>query len=125
MRAVRDHQILRRHADTLLAQACDFTRERHGINDHAIADDTHFSRPQNATRDQMQHIFFPGDDDGVPRVVATLRADDEVRLLGEEINDFAFAFVAPLGADQDRVGHVFGVCSLRFKPKDSPWGRGE
>ena len=37
--------------------------------------------------------------DGVAGVIAALRADDDVRLFGEDIDDFAFAFVAPLGAD--------------------------
>ena len=53
----------------------------------------------------MQDVFLAADDDGVPGVVAALGAHDDVRLLGEHVDDFAFAFVAPLGADQDRIGH--------------------
>jgi hypothetical protein len=43
----------------------------------------------------------------VPGVVATGVADDDIRLLGEDVNDFAFAFVAPLGADQNCVCHNY------------------
>ena len=42
--------------------------------------------------------FFFADEDGVPGVVAALGADDDLRRLGQHINDLAFALVAPLGA---------------------------
>ena len=42
--------------------------------------------------------YFFADENRVAGVVAALRADDDVRLLGQHVNDFAFAFVAPLGA---------------------------
>jgi len=41
----------------------------------------------------------------VPRVITTLGADDDIRFFGEDIDDLTFAFVAPLGAYQDRVRH--------------------
>ena len=56
-------------------------------------------------RDQVQDVFLPFDEDRVPGVVAALRAHDDVRLLGQHVDDFAFAFIAPLGADQNRIGH--------------------
>jgi hypothetical protein len=43
--------------------------------------------------------------DRVSGVVAALGAYDYIGLLGEHVNDFAFAFVAPLGADQYRIRH--------------------
>ena len=43
--------------------------------------------------------------DGVAGVVAALAADDDVGLLGQNVDDLAFAFVAPLGADQNCVRH--------------------
>jgi hypothetical protein len=43
----------------------------------------------------------------VAGVVAASVADDNVRRLGEHINDFAFAFVAPLGADQNCIRHNY------------------
>jgi hypothetical protein len=41
----------------------------------------------------------------VTGVIATLEADDDVSVLGEEIDDLTFAFVSPLGADDCNVGH--------------------
>ncbi len=51
--------------------------------------------------------FWPLMMDRVAGVVAALRADDHVRLLGQHVNDLAFAFIAPLGADQNRIRHKF------------------
>ena len=44
--------------------------------------------------------------DGVTGVIAALAADDDVRLAGQDVDDFAFAFIAPLRADQNRVRHA-------------------
>jgi hypothetical protein len=46
----------------------------------------------------VQNVFLLPDKNGVPGVVAALGADNNVGLLGEDIDDFAFALVAPLGA---------------------------
>ena len=58
-----------------------------------------FVLAQNAGRDQVQDIFLFADENRVPGVVAALGADDDVRLFGQDIDNFAFAFIAPLGAD--------------------------
>ena len=42
---------------------------------------------------------------GMAGIIAALRPHHDVRGFGEKINDLAFAFVAPLGADQNRIGH--------------------
>ena len=55
----------------------------------------------------MQDVFFCAEKNRVAGVVAAGVADDDIRLLGEHVNDFAFAFVAPLGADQNCVCHNF------------------
>jgi hypothetical protein len=54
------------------------------------------------------------DPDGVPGVVAARVTDDDIRLLGEHVNDLAFAFVAPLGANENRVCH--GAARADFDP---------
>ena len=42
----------------------------------------------------------------VTGVVAALKADDDVGVVREEIDDLALAFVSPLSADDCNVGHV-------------------
>jgi hypothetical protein len=55
----------------------------------------------------VQDIFFFADINRVPGVVAARVTDDDiVRTLSvSHVNDFAFAFVAPLGADQNCIRH--------------------
>jgi hypothetical protein len=38
-------------------------------------------------------------------VGAALEADDDVGFRRKDIDDLAFSFIAPLGADQNGVGH--------------------
>ena len=53
----------------------------------------------------MQHIFLLPDVNGVPGVVAALGAHHDVRIVGEDVDNLAFTFIAPLGAYQNRIGH--------------------
>ena len=89
----------------IFLQSLDFGDEAERVDDHAVADDAQFIFPQDARRDQVQDVFFFADENGVPGVVAAGIADDDVRVLGEHVNDFAFAFVAPLGADENCIRH--------------------
>jgi hypothetical protein len=51
----------------------------------------------------MGGIFFGADADGMAGVGATAVADDDIGAFREEIDDFAFAFIAPLEADDAGV----------------------
>ena len=53
----------------------------------------------------MEDIFFTADDNRVSCVVAALAADDDVGFIREEVDDFSFSFIAPLGADENGVWH--------------------
>jgi hypothetical protein len=55
----------------------------------------------------VQDIFFRTEKNRVAGVVAAGVADDDVRLLGEDVNDFALAFIAPLGTNENCVCHKF------------------
>ena len=93
--------------DAELAQPLDFLDEADGVDHHAVADDADLVLAQDARGDQVQDVFLSLDVDRVAGVVAALRADHDVRLLGQHVDDLAFAFIAPLGADQNRIGHKF------------------
>ena len=47
------------------------------------------------------------DDNCMTRVRAALITRDHIRFCAEQIDDLAFAFVAPLGAKDDGDGHRF------------------
>src|ERR1700682_4080841 len=53
----------------------------------------------------MENVFLAAMDNGVTRVITSLAAHYNVRLGGQDIDDFPFALIAPLGADQDCVCH--------------------
>ena len=43
-------------------------------------------------------------------------ADDDIGITGKDIDDLAFAFVSPLGADDDEISHV---ASDTYRQKNS------
>ena len=53
----------------------------------------------------MQDGLFPPDLNGMPRIVSALEAYNESALPAEHINNFAFAFITPLGANNNCVRH--------------------
>src|SRR5690606_8662135 len=56
--------------------------------------------------DQVQNGLLAVDHQGMARVVATLITHNSCSLLGQEVDDFAFAIIAPLGAqDYDILTH--------------------
>ena len=79
----------------------DFLEQRERVDHQAVADDGDFARMQNAAGDQPQHEFAVADQDGVAGVMAALIADDVVETVRQQIDQFAFAFVAPLRAQND------------------------
>ena len=81
----------------------DFFKEGAQAEDDAVADVALNACVQDAGGDEVQHGFFAVDDEGVAGVVPALVAHDRACFFGEEVNDFAFAFVAPLGANDDQV----------------------
>ncbi len=90
------------HLHAVVTQSGDFFEKCDGIEDYTVADYAAASGAQHATRDQLQDKFFAVDDDCVPGIVASGVASHDGKIFGEDIDDLAFAFVTPLGADDDR-----------------------
>ncbi len=74
-------------------------KQRLRIDHHAVADDADDAGMQNAGRDQPEDELRPVDVDGVAGVVAALIPRDDVEARRQQIDDLAFAFVAPLRAE--------------------------
>ena len=53
----------------------------------------------------MQHDPLAPHHHRVAGIVAALRAHHPIHALGQHVNNFAFALIAPLGANQNGVGH--------------------
>ena len=101
--AVGDHEVFRGDGYALRTKAFDFFDEAGGVEYDAVADDAELARPQDARGDEMEDVFLAVGDDGVPGIVAALAACDHIGGFGKEVDDFAFAFVAPLGADNNGI----------------------
>ena len=72
-----------------------------GRQHHAVADQAQRVVAQDAGRDQVQHGLLAVDDQRVAGVVAALEAHDRADLLGQQVDDLALAFIAPLGTEND------------------------
>src|SRR6267142_5799446 len=87
------------NVDASFGERFDFGDEGCGIDYDAGADDCLLLGSQDAAGDELQDEAILADDYGVPGVVSAGDARDIVKSAGEIIDDFAFAFVAPLRAD--------------------------
>ena len=104
VRGVADEQVfLNLHA--AFAETFDFADERHWVEHDAIGDHAGFGFAENAGGNEVENIFLTTDDDRVSGIVAALAADDDVSFISEEVDDFSFTFIAPLGADENSVWH--------------------
>jgi len=55
----------------------------------------------------MQNRFSAFNHQGMPCVVAALKAGDNIRLLGIKINNLSFSFITPLGAYNRNICHEY------------------
>ena len=72
-----------------------------GRKHHAVADQAQRVVAQDAGGDQVQDGLLAVDDQGMAGVVAALEAHDRADFLGQQIDDLALAFIAPLGTEND------------------------
>ncbi len=105
VRAIADAQ-LASDVDAGGFQHADLVQQGGQIDHHAVADDGLDSGPQDSARNQLQNeLLFP-DKNRVAGVMATLIARHDVEALGKQVDYFAFAFVAPLRAENDDILHL-------------------
>jgi hypothetical protein len=62
----------------------------------------------------MQNVFFAADFHGMTGIAAALEADDRIHIAGQNVDQFAFAFVTPLGSDQNVCTHFLNSCILIY-----------
>ena len=75
--------------------------QRAGVQHDAVADQAQRVGAQDAGRNQVQDGLLAVDDQRVAGVVAALEAHDRADLLGQQVDDLALAFIAPLGTEND------------------------
>src|SRR4051794_2608048 len=92
-----------------MPQPLDLAGENSRVDDDAVADRADLARVEDPGGDQVELEGLTVADDRVAGVVAALKADHDVRLLGEQVGDLPLPLVAPLGADYDQSGHGYGI----------------
>ena len=93
-------------------------RKACGIEDDSGGDDGHDFGMQDAGGQQRQLVGVAVEDDRVPGVVAALIADDDVVLVGQQIDDFPLGFVTPLQTDHRGGGHEIASSVFRRTPEE-------
>ena len=84
---------------------------RHLLDEHtrvdhdAIADDRHGVFVHNARRHEVKRKLRISVNYRMARVVPALKTYDVIVIARDEVGDLALALIAPLRADQHRIGH--------------------
>ena len=102
MRLVADKQAIA-DVDPVLGELVDLRKERLRVHDDAVADDARDPGVKNAGGNQAEDEFRAVHVDRVAGIVSALIPRDDVELRREQIDDFSFAFVAPLGAEHCEI----------------------
>jgi hypothetical protein len=87
----------RTHFHALRFQLFDFLLQRLRRQHHAVADQAQRVVAQDARGNQVQHGLLAANDQRVAGVVTALETSDGFDAFGQQVDDLALAFVAPLG----------------------------
>ena len=98
-----DEVVPDRHAPR--AQLRDLLLEGPRVDDHPVAHHAEDAGVKDPGRDQMEDEPLLPDEDRVAGVVAAVVTGHHLHLVREEVDDLPLPLVAPLGADDDDVGH--------------------
>ena len=90
---------------SLLFDVLHLVIESDGIDHDTVADDAFDSGTENSGRNEVENVTFVTDLNGVTGIVSALETDDHIDILGQNVNEFTFAFIAPLGTDKHIYCH--------------------
>ena len=96
----------RTHFNASVFQAFDFFQQLGHRQHHTVADIALHAWAHDAARNKVQSGCFTVDHQSVARVVAALETHHALRQLGQPIDQLAFAFIAPLRANNN---HIFSA----------------
>ena len=103
----------------------DLGEQRLGVEHDAVADRAPHARVQDAARNLVEHGRAVADVHGVAGVRAALVAHHPVGALGQDVDELALPFIAPLRADDDDRAGLGNRTSRRYaamalRPLTSP-----
>src|SRR5208337_4274126 len=98
VRAIADEQIaVNLHA--VGAEGVDFLDEGKRVEHHAVADYSAATLAKHTAWNELQDKLLTVNGNCVSGIVATRIARHHLKMFGENVNDLALAFIAPLRAD--------------------------
>jgi hypothetical protein len=86
-------------------QRSDFLKENLRVKHNPVTDNAPLARMQYPGRNKVENDFLIPDNEGMTRVISTLKTDYIVSIFSKDINYLTFSFIAPLGANHNNVRH--------------------
>ncbi len=111
---VRNRKIVIINGDALAFQLLDLGLQSPRVEHNAIADHRERAR-DNARWQQRELVGRAINHQRVASIMPALKAHHSISTAGEPVNDFAFAFIAPLSADYSHIGHGMSFLRLRAR----------
>ena len=87
------------------AQRVDLRHQHRRIQHHPVADDAGLPGVEDPARDEGEDRLLARHHQGMPGVVPALEPHHHLGVLGEQVDDLALPFVAPLGTYHHDVRH--------------------
>ena len=69
----------------------------------SVADKAAYVVPQDSRWHKMKNRFLFANDEGMARIVASLKTNYRLRSIRQKIDDFPFAFVTPLRTEDNDI----------------------
>ena len=104
VRIAGDAKVLGGHA--VLLEHIDLFENHLGVHDATVTDNGLLVCIHDAGGNLVQAVLFIAHHNGVTSVVATGVAHNAIKIACDKVDDFAFAFVAPLTSDQHGRRHL-------------------
>ena len=104
-RPVADFQVVRGDGHALAGDILHFLPQVFRVNGDAVSQNIYNTLPENAGGQQMQGKFAMLIDDGMAGVATALIADDDVIVLGQQIDHASLSLVTPVDADDYSISH--------------------
>jgi hypothetical protein len=100
-----DDQVIRINLHLVATKLFYFTEQDSGVDHHPISYTARFIRVKYARGDQMEDKLLILHHQGVTGVITSLKSDNKVCRFTQEIYNFAFALITPLGSYHNYAGH--------------------
>jgi hypothetical protein len=91
------------HSHTVSFHGLDLAKQGLGIHHNSIPNNRRLIRPHDACWEKLKNKLLAANVNRVARIRASLISSHNVKVLRQSIDDFAFAFVAPLSAHDNYV----------------------